>query len=95
VIVSLKRDDLPEEYRDRTAKDLRLGHFRLSPELTERADLIVFVEGSGVKFLKHVPGIQSQDSIEVLMHYITSTESATNPLPGRPKRPYRRKKTQG
>jgi hypothetical protein len=43
--------------------------------------LIVFVEGTDIKFLKHIPGIQSQDSVDVLVHYITSTEPVTKAQP--------------
>jgi hypothetical protein len=77
MILILKRDDLPQEYRDRAIKDLELNHSGLAMDLTEKAELIVFVEGSDVKFLKHFPGIQSRDRLDVLQRYITSTAPTT------------------
>lgn len=73
MILILKRDDLPQEHHDRAAKDLELNHSGLPMDWVEKAELIVFMEGSEVKFLKHFPGIQSQDSFDVLLRYITST----------------------
>ena len=87
----MKRDDLPVEYRDLPGDDLQREHLVLAPELVQQADMIVFVEGKDIKFLKHLPGIQSQDSIDVLMRYVTSTEPMTKLLPARAKRPYRKK----
>ena len=72
MIVILKRDDLPEGYRDQALEDLELKHSGLSSELIEQAESIVFVEGQSVKFLKHFPGFQSKASLDVLTRYITS-----------------------
>lgn len=66
-----------QKLRDWTADSLKLDHFELLPELVEEAELIVFVEGSNVKFLKHLPEIQHKDSVEVLVGYITSTVPVT------------------
>lgn len=72
MIVILKRNDLPGEHRHQVIEDLKLDHSGLSSELIEYAELVVFVEGEKVKFLKHFPEIQSKDSFDVLLRYITS-----------------------
>lgn len=73
MIIILKRNDLPIECRDRAVEALQLDHSGLPPELIESAELMVFVEGDRVKFLKHFPEIQSKDSFDVLQQYIMST----------------------
>mgnify|MGYP007022264394 CR=1 FL=1 len=72
MIIILKRNDLPLEYCDHAIEALQLDHSGLTPELIKCAELIVFVEGDRVKFLKHFPEIQSKDSIDVLQQYIMS-----------------------
>ena len=72
MIAILKRYDLPEEHRRLAVEDLELGHFQLSPQVIEQAELIVLVEGSYIKYLKHHPEIQFTDNFEVLSQYITS-----------------------
>jgi hypothetical protein len=74
VIIILKRHDLPEEYRDQAVDNLQLEHAGLSSDVINRADLIVFVEGQAVKFLKHKAGLQSKESFEVLLDYIARRE---------------------
>jgi hypothetical protein len=73
VILILKRDDLPQKLRDWAVESIKLDHFAIPGELVGHAELIVFVEGSKVKFLKHLPQMQSKDTVDVLMSYITST----------------------
>ena len=77
MIIILKRDDLPSEHRHRVVDSLELTHTGLSSELVEQADLIVFVEGTDIKFLKYFPKIQSKNSVDVLVGYITSTAPIT------------------
>jgi hypothetical protein len=72
-IVILKRNDLPQEQRHRAVGSLELEHVKLSPELIEYAELIVFVESAAIKLLKHFRDIQSKHSVEILMEYIRST----------------------
>lgn len=72
MIIILKRDDLLPEYRDQAVENLELNHFKPSSELIEQAELIVFVEGTGIKFL-NFSSIQSKNSFDVFMRYITST----------------------
>ncbi len=78
MIVILKRDDLLPEYAQQTVEDLELEHVKISPEAINQAELIVFVEGTDVKFLKHRQDIQSKNSIDILLSYITSTPPITN-----------------
>lgn len=78
MIIILKRDDLSPEYRHRLGEDVQLDQFKLPPGLIRHAELIVFVEGSYMKFLKHFPEMQSQESLDVLIRYITSTGPTTN-----------------
>jgi hypothetical protein len=73
VIIILKRDDLPSEHRDRPMESLELDQAGLSSELVEQAELIVFVEGIEVKFLKQLKDLESRNSMDVLTHYIIST----------------------
>ena len=73
MIVILKRDDLLQEHRNRAMEDLQLDHCALTSELIEQAELVVFVEGTKVSFLKQLPGVQSKDSFDVLTRYITSS----------------------
>lgn len=77
MIVIIKRDDLLQEYRDLAIDNLELGHSGLPSELIEQAESVVFVEGSGVKFLKHFPGLHSKASLDVLTRYITSKGPTT------------------
>lgn len=94
MIVILKQDDLQPEYRHQSLDNVQLDHVQLSPELINQAELIVFVEGAHVKFLKHFPEMQSKDSFGVLAHYITSiAPSKIEPTPFSVKRFRRRKKT--
>lgn len=93
MILILKRDDLPQEHARRATDSLELEHSGLSPELIEKAELIVFVEGADVKFLKHFPEIQSKDNLDVLMSYITSTEPTTDEIKHFSKKRIRWKKT--
>lgn len=72
MIVILKRDDLPQEHHDLAVKDLELNFSGLPVDLVDRAELIVFMEGSNIKFLKHFSEFHSQDSLDVLINYITS-----------------------
>jgi hypothetical protein len=72
MIVILKRDDIYEGYRLWSVENLLLEHAELAPELVEQAEMIVFVEGSEVKFLKHIPEMKSPDTFDVLMSYIRS-----------------------
>ena len=73
MIVIVKRDDLPKKHRHRSVEGLILDHAGLSPELIEPAELIVFVEGVVVKFLKHREDIQSINNMNVLVNYLSST----------------------
>jgi hypothetical protein len=77
MILIVKRDDLPKKHRHRSVEGLTLDHAGLSPQLVEQAELIVFVEGVVVKFLKHREDIQSINSMNVLIDYISSTAPAT------------------
>jgi hypothetical protein len=72
MIVILKRDDLRETYRQWSVEDLLLEHAELAPELVEQAELIVFVEGSHVKFLKHLSEMISPNRFDILISYIKS-----------------------
>lgn len=81
MIVILKRSDLLDEHRHQTVEGLDLNHFLLSSELIDQAELIVFVEGKAVKFLKHFPEIQSTNHFDVLLLYITSTLPITKERP--------------
>lgn len=93
MIIILKRDDLPPELRHQLAGDVQLDQCKLPPGLIEQAELIVFVEGYDMKFLKHFPEVQSQESLDVLMRYITNTGPTTNEyLRSKVKRFPRRKK---
>jgi hypothetical protein len=93
MIIILKRNDLPIEYRDRAIEALQLDHSWLTSELTDCAELIVFVEGDRVKFFKHFPEIQSKDSFDVLQHYMMSiTPIDKTPVRFSKKRIVRRKK---
>ena len=85
MIVILKRNDLSQEHREQAAKDLELDHFGLSADLIDQAELIVFVEGSDVRILKHLPGFQSKDNFDVLIRYIT-TQTPTEHKPFSKKR---------
>ena len=73
MIVILTRDDVPGAHSHRPVESLKLYHMRLPVDTIQKADMIVFVEGEKVKFLKHFPEIQSKDSFDVLLRYITST----------------------
>jgi hypothetical protein len=79
VIVILKRYDLPEEHRNRPAEELELQHFELSPEVIEKAELIVLVEGSYTRYFKHTPEIQFTNKFDVLAQYITSVSFKERP----------------
>jgi hypothetical protein len=94
VIVIVKRDALPQEPRHRAVRSLEMAHVKLSPELIEQAELVVFVEGAAVKFLKHCPEIHSRDSVEVRVEYITSTVPTIQVrVPwSRPRQGFRRKR---
>jgi len=87
MIIVLKREDLPQEHRQQTMEALELDHGNLPTELIERAELIVFVEGTKVKFLKHFPEMQSKDSLEVFLRYIMSLPPVT-----KERTPYSRKR---
>jgi hypothetical protein len=73
MIVILKRDDLPPEHSNHTIKDLELSQSGLSEDFIEKAELIVFMEGSHIKFLKNFPELQSKDSLDVFLRYVMST----------------------
>lgn len=93
MIIILKRDDLSPEFRYHLSGEVELDQFKLPPGWVEQAELIVFVEGSYMKFLKHFPEVQSQESLDVLMRYITNTGPTTNEyLRSQVKRFPRRKK---
>ena len=77
MIVILKRDDLPSDQRGLSVDGLELAYFDLSPKLVDQSEMIVFVEGSDIKFLKQLPEIQSKSSLDVLIGYITSTAPET------------------
>jgi hypothetical protein len=94
LIIILKRDDLPPEHRRRAVEELELNHVKLSPELSEQAELIAFIEGDAAKFLKHRQDIQSKHSVDVLLSYITSTAPITKdriPFSMKRSRPWRKK----
>jgi hypothetical protein len=80
MIVILKRDDLREPHRQWPIENLLLDHADLAPEIVNQAELIVFVEGTEVNFLKHLPDIKSQNSFNILLSYIKS-ESPTKHRP--------------
>lgn len=93
MIIILKRNDLPGEYRDQATEVLQLDHSGLPSELIEYAELIVFVDGDRVRFLKHFPEIQSKDSFDVLQQYIMSIPPVDKePVRFSKKRIVRRKK---
>ncbi len=77
MILILKRDDLPQEHYYRAVKDLELDHSGLPPELIEKVEMVVFVEGTEVKFLKHFPDFQSKNSLDLLTPYMTSKGPTT------------------
>jgi hypothetical protein len=79
MIIILKRYDLPEEHSHRAVADLELKHFELSSELIDQAELIVLVDGTDIKFLKHSPEIQPTNNIDVLAQYITGPSSSELP----------------
>ena len=88
VIVILKRDDLPHE-QPHGAVGPGTGAVKLSPEYIEHTELIMFVEGAAVRFLKQFREIRIRDSVEVLMEYIASSAPVpqarvpwSRPLPG-------------
>ena len=81
MIVILKRDDLLPEHRNRKVEDLQMSYFQLSQAVIEEADLIVFLEGSEINFLKHLSGIQSQENLTIFMDFITSTPPAPKERP--------------
>ena len=72
MLIILKRSNLPERYRQLSVEELELDHFGLSAEATNQAELIVLVEGSEVKYLKHAPEIQLTNEFDVLAQYINS-----------------------
>jgi hypothetical protein len=72
MIVIVKRDDVRETHREWSVENIQLEHVELPPDLVQQAELIVFVEGSEVKFLKHIPAIQSKNTFDVLLSYIKS-----------------------
>ena len=78
MIIILNRNDLLPDHRNHSIEDLKLDHSGLSNELIQQADLVVFVEGSDIKFL-HSPGIQSKDRFDVFMRYIRSS-APTKPV---------------
>jgi hypothetical protein len=80
MIVILKRDDLLPEHRHQTVQTVEVDHSGLSSELIEKAELIVFVEGVNIKFLKHLQGIQSSESLDVFLKYITTEPKNELPL---------------
>jgi hypothetical protein len=92
VIVILKRYDLPEEHRNRPVEEVQLEHFGLSPEVIEQAELIVLVEGSYTRYLKHFPEIQFTDKFDVLAQYITSVSFKERPRWSVPRWGHRREK---
>jgi hypothetical protein len=92
LILILKRDDLLLEHRNKAVDSLRLEDASLPPEVIEQAELIVFVEGTGIKFLKHHHGIQSKDNAYVLFHYIISSPPVTEARKPYVIKRYRRKK---
>jgi hypothetical protein len=63
----------------RAAIELWLYHTALSPELIEQAELIVFREGSYIKYLKHFPEIQFTNKFDLLAQYITSISFKERP----------------
>jgi hypothetical protein len=73
MIVILKREDLSPDHQDCKASALQLHDTCLSPELAEQCEAVVFVEGMEIKFLKHFPGIKSQESLDILLDFILST----------------------
>ena len=72
MIVIVKRDDVRETHRQLLVEDLKLEHVELPPDLIQQAELIVFVEGIEVKFLKHFPAMHSENTFDALMVYIKS-----------------------
>ena len=79
MIVILKRYNLPERYRQLSGEELELDHFGLSAEVIKQAELIVLVEGSEVKYLKHAPEIQLTNEFDVLAQYISSVSFKDRP----------------
>jgi hypothetical protein len=52
MIIILKRTDLSRLYTNLEAEKLRLFHFRVSPETTQKTELIVFIDDSKIYVLK-------------------------------------------
>lgn len=89
MIVILKREDLLPEYFQHPAEDLQLSHFKLSEGAVEEASLIVFLEGSKVKYLKHLAGFQTLEDFDIFMSFVTSTPPVTKLYPKKKRRPRR------
>ena len=77
MIIILKRDELPDEYRNQAFGVIDLKDFKLSPELIEQTESIVLVEGTAVRFLKNHQEIQSKNTLEILVSYIISMAPIT------------------
>jgi hypothetical protein len=71
VIIVCRRDDLPPRLINKHIDKIKLKHLRLPEEVVARAEMIIFLEGDDIRYLKNVPEIQSVNKLDVLFHYMT------------------------
>ena len=71
MIIVCRREDLPPRLINKPIDKINLKHLRLPDEVVARAEMIVFLEGDDIRYLKNVPEIQSLNKLDVLFHYMT------------------------
>lgn len=81
MIIIVNRDDLPPSQKHRTVESLKLYHLRLPVDAIQKADIIVFVDGEAIKFLRNVYGINSLQSVEALINYVKSAPQKQQSYP--------------
>lgn len=71
MIIICRREDLPPRLIKKPIDKIKLKHLRLPEEIIAQVDMIVFLEGDNIRYLKNVPEIQSLNKLDVLFHYMT------------------------
>ena len=97
MIIVCRREDLPPRLINKPIDKINLKHLRLPEEVVARAEMIVFLEGDDIRYLKNVPEIQSLNKLDVLFHYMTGymVKPPPDTLPDSSIRVYPLKKTHG
>jgi hypothetical protein len=97
VIIICRREDLPPRLINNPIDKIKLKHLRLPEEVIARAEMIIFLEGDDIRYLKNVPEIQSLNKLDVLFNYIAGYRVKPSPdiLPNGSIRVYPSKKPHG